>query len=74
MAETGLLGYQGLRERLAIDGKLPCLRKVKALAKKHRAILRPVELGYRSVGFRPARVEALLSYLAGDQQIGGRKL
>jgi hypothetical protein len=70
----GLLGYQGLRERLAIDGKKPCLRTVKALVAKHRAIIRPVILGHRTVGFRPARVEALLAHLAGDDQLGRRAL
>jgi hypothetical protein len=70
----GLLGYQGLRERLAIDGKKPCLRTVKALVKKHRKVIRPVELGHRLVGFRPARVEAFLAHLAGDPQIGGQRL
>ncbi len=70
----GLIGYQGLRERLAIDGKKPCLRTVKALASRYKNVLRPVPLGHRTVGFRPARVEALLSHLAGDPKIGGPQL
>lgn len=69
---SGLIGYEGLREMLAIDGKKPCLRTVKALARRHEAVLRPVRLGHKSVGFRAARVEALLAHLAGDPVIGGR--
>lgn len=67
----GLLGYEGLRERLAIDGRKPCLRTVKSLARKYRGVLRPVKLGHRMVGFRPSRVDALLAHLAGDPRIGG---
>lgn len=62
----GLLGYDGLRARLAVDGRMPCLRTVKTLARRYRAILRPVPLGHRTVGFRPASVDRLLAHLAGE--------
>lgn len=68
-----LLGYKGLQERLAIDGKKPCMRKVHTIAKRHRHVLRPVKIGQR-VAFRPERVSALLAHLAGDPQIGGLQL
>lgn len=74
LTRTGLLGYEGLRERLSIDGKKPCLRTVKTLVSRHRRIIRPVELGHKLVGFRPSRVEALIAHLAGDEQIGARQL
>lgn len=76
---AGLVGYEGLRERLAIDGKLPCLRTVKALVRKHRAVLRPIELGHRLVGFHPARIEPFLTALEEKrngkaERAGGRRL
>ncbi len=70
----GLLDYQDLRKALTVGRerpRVPCLRTVKELARKHRGILRPVELGSRTVGFRPERVKALLSHLAGDKKTGG---
>lgn len=69
--ETGLLGYEGLRERLAIDGRKPSLRTVKTLVKRYSAVIRPVKMGHKMVGFRPARVEALLAHIAGDPEMGG---
>lgn len=74
LLRAGLLGYEGLRARLAIDGKMPCLRTVKEIVRKHRRIIRPVELGHKLIGFRPPRVEALIAHLAGDEIIGGRQL
>lgn len=71
---AGLIGYEGLRECLAIDGQKPCMRKVKQLVRRHRAVIRPVEMGHRLVGFRPARVEAFIAALAGDEKIGGSQL
>jgi hypothetical protein len=62
----GLIGYEGLRQCLAIDGKLPAIKTVKRLAAKHRGVLRPIRLGHRSVGFRQSNVTAFLSKLAGD--------
>lgn len=73
-APTGLLGYEGLRERLAIDGKKPCLRKVKALVARYKAVIRPVQLGHKMVGFRPSSVDAFLAHLAGDPVPGQRQL
>lgn len=73
LLKAGLLGYEGLRARLAIDGKMPCLRTVKTIVRKHRRIIRPVELGHKLVGFRLPRVEALIAHLAGDEQIGGQR-
>lgn len=72
--ETGLLGYDGLRERLAVDGKLPCLRTVKNIARRHKSILRPVPLGHRTVGFRPVNVDRLLAHLAGETPASTRQL
>lgn len=69
--ERGLIGYQGLRACLAIDGKKPCLRKVKSLVSKHKGVIRPVALGHNMVGFRPARVEALIAHLSGENQERG---
>lgn len=66
----GLIGYEGLRERLAIDGKLPCLRTVKSLVEKFRGVIRPVELGHRMVGFRESRVEAFLEAMEGAKRGG----
>jgi hypothetical protein len=74
LLRAGLLGYEGLRQRLAIDGKPPCLRTVKEIVRKHRRIIRPVELGHKLVGFRPPRVDALIAHLAGDEPIGGPQL
>lgn len=61
LRSRGLVGYEGLRERLAIDGKLPCMRTVKKLAKKYAGVLPPVPVGHRLVGFRLSRVEAFLA-------------
>lgn len=71
---SGLLGYEGLQERLAIDGRKPCLRTVKHLAVRYRSILRPVKLGHRLVGFRQTSVDALIAHLAGDEKIGALRL
>lgn len=68
-----LLTYQDLRR--ALGGKRPLsLRQVQRIVGRHRSIIRPVELGYRTVRFRPARVQALISHLAGDAPVGGRYL
>ena len=52
--------------------KAPALRTVKALVKRHRAIIRPVKLGHSLVGFRPANVEKLISHLSGEPTGGER--
>lgn len=68
---AGLLDYEDLRDRLTIGRKRPrrpSLRTVKALVARHRGIVRPVELGHKTVGFREANIEKLISHLSGESK------
>lgn len=74
---AGLLSYEDLQDRLTIgrsNPRKPCMRTVKTLVRKHRAIIRPVELGHTLIGFREPSVERLLAHLAGEEPAGRRRL
>lgn len=66
---AGLLSYEDLQDRLTVGRKnprRPSLRTVKTLVERLRHIVLPVELGHKTVGFREASVERLISHLAGE--------
>lgn len=69
MNAEGLLTYEDLRT--ALGGTRPLsLRQVKRIVARYEAIIGRVQLGYRTVRFRPAGVARLVSHLNGDKQIG----
>lgn len=65
-----LLGYDGLRQALAIDGKEMSERNVKRIAAKHKRILRPVPMGPKLVGFRRVNVQRLIDHLESTGELG----
>ena len=63
-----MLSYDDLRNRLTIgqnNPRTPSLRTVKEMVRRYRSILRPVQMGHKTVGFRECAVERLLSHLSG---------
>lgn len=65
-AQNGLLSYEGVARRLAIDGKQMSLRELKAFLAKHRKTCPRVRIGHKTVGFRPANVDRLIAKLEED--------
>ena len=72
-AETGLLSYDQVAARLGKNGQPISRRQVERMVKRYPNQLKRVRLGPRSVRFRQADVDRLISSLAGEK-IGGRQL